>query len=402
MAAKLEKTKTPGIYRRHDAVCERGARCDCSYVVVWRHRGKQHTTTYRTLAEAREAKGSKDAGDRRPSARVTVSDYYEQWIESYAGRTSRGFSARSRALYKLYLERHAIPAWGTWKLADVEPLDVRRLFTQIRDDGRSSTEIKQLRSAISAMFATAAEDGVIRSNPVNGARIPASKAPPEEERPKAMTREELALVLAALPSDWQLFFRLLAHSGLRISEAIGLTWANVDLGKSPKLLIREQVYCGDRSALKSKYSRRDLPLSPRMAEQLAALRRDNFKGPNSPVFQSTTGTELAEQNVRSRVLRPTVSALGLDWVTPHTFRHTCASLLFDGGKNIKQVQEWLGHANARFTLDTYVHLMDEGLGAADFLDDVVTSDPSRVNTGSTQRPQTAVKASTAGRLNLAA
>lgn len=45
------------------------------------------------------------------------------------------------------------------------------------------------------------------------------------------------------------------------------------------------------------------------------------------------------------------------------------------GKDVKQVQEWLGHADPGFTLRTYVHLMDEGLGSADFLDDVVASRP---------------------------
>jgi integrase len=49
-------------------------------------------------------------------------------------------------------------------------------------------------------------------------------------------------------------------------------------------------------------------------------------------------------------------------VTFHTFRHTCASLLFDDGRNIKQVQEWLGHADPGFTLRTYVHLLDAGVG----------------------------------------
>ena len=43
-------------------------------------------------------------------------------------------------------------------------------------------------------------------------------------------------------------------------------------------------------------------------------------------------------------------------------------MLFAAGKNIKQVQEWLGHHSATFTLATYVHLMDDGLGSADALD----------------------------------
>ena len=63
----------------------------------------------------------------------------------------------------------------------------------------------------------------------------------------------------------------------------------------------------------------------------------------------------------------------MPWVGFHTFRHTCASILFARGKSIKQVQEWLGHADPGFTLRTYVHLMDEGLGSAGFLDDAVAA-----------------------------
>jgi integrase len=50
------------------------------------------------------------------------------------------------------------------------------------------------------------------------------------------------------------------------------------------------------------------------------------------------------------------------WVGFHTFRHTCASLLFAQGRNAVQVQRWLGHHSAAFTLATYVHLLDGDLG----------------------------------------
>ena len=62
----------------------------------------------------------------------------------------------------------------------------------------------------------------------------------------------------------------------------------------------------------------------------------------------------------------------MEWVTFHTFRHTCASLLFEAGRDVKQVSVWLGHADPAFTLRTYVHLMDAGIGDADFMDEVVT------------------------------
>ena len=49
------------------------------------------------------------------------------------------------------------------------------------------------------------------------------------------------------------------------------------------------------------------------------------------------------------------------WAGFHTFRHTCAGLLCDHGLNVRQVQRWLGHHSPSFTLDTYVHLLDERL-----------------------------------------
>jgi hypothetical protein len=60
----------------------------------------------------------------------------------------------------------------------------------------------------------------------------------------------------------------------------------------------------------------------------------------------------------------------------NSFRHTCASLLFapveqgGGGKNAKQVQEWLGHHSPAYTLKEYVHLIDAGVGDATFLDEL--------------------------------
>jgi integrase len=103
---------------------------------------------------------------------------------------------------------------------------------------------------------------------------------------------------------------------------------------------------------------------------MIAHRRDHFGGEHAPVFARQGGRELYAQNVTRHVLKPAAESLGLG-VTFHTFRHTCASLLFEAGRNVKQVQEWLGHADPSFTLRTYVHLMDEGVGDAEFMDQAV-------------------------------
>jgi len=359
-------------------------------VVVWRHRGRQHTQTHRTLAEAKEAKGNRDAGDRRPVARIGFEDYFNGWIESYAGRTARGFADTSRSLYRRSIKDDALPRWRTWKLAEVEPMDIREAFAELRGADASTSRLKGLRAALSAMFATAVEDGLLRLNPVQGVRIPAPREQAAEEKVNALTRAELARVLAALPADWRLLFEFLTHTGLRISEAIALRWEHLDLGKRPRVLVREQVYEGKRKRLKTQTGRRDLPLSAGMRGRLLERRRDSNAAERTPVFATATGTELSRPNVAGRVLKPAAKAAGLTvdvegeriaWVSFHTFRHTCASLLFEQGKNVKQVAEWLGHADPAFTLRTYVHLMDDGLGDADFLDAAVSPDTARANAG---------------------
>jgi len=269
----------------------------------------------------------------------------------------------------------------------VEPADVRELFGGLREGRATTSTIRKLRVALSALFATAVEDNILRSNPVQGVRIPRAAGDELEDdaRPKTLTRAELGVLLDELPAQWRLFFEFLAHTGLRISEAVGLTWEHIDLGARPRVLVREQSYKGERRRLKSRQGRRDIPLSAGMAARLTELRRDAYKGERAPVFASASGTELHPSNVMRRVLKPAGVGAGLlrpadewkkatepeSWVGFHSFRHTCASLLFEAGKNVKQVQEWLGHADPDFTLRTYVHLMDEGLGNADFLDDAV-------------------------------
>ena len=73
---------------------------------------------------------------------------------------------------------------------------------------------------------------------------------------------------------------------------------------------------------------------------------------------------MAVTNYYSRVYKPAAVKAGVPWATLHTLRHTCATDLFRARKNAKQVQEWLGHHSASFTLDTYIHLLEEDIGEA--------------------------------------
>ena len=136
---------------------------------------------------------------------------------------------------------------------------------------------------------------------------------------------------------------------------------------------------------KSDKGRRDLPLATDLARRLWRLQR----GPEQLLFTAPQGGRLEYGNTYRRVLTPTLERAStalrmtqshepdVTWAAWHTFRHTVASRLFAQGRNVKQVQEWLGHHKASFTLDTYVHLMGGGIGGPLTLPAMETPLPQR-------------------------
>jgi integrase len=193
-------------------------------------------------------------------------------------------------------------------------------------------------------------------------------------------------ILAAMPEHWRAFFMLLVQTGVRIGELLGLTWQHVHLGDDPDILVAEQVYRGQRKRLKTDASMARVPLSPAMASWLAELRPANST-PGMPVFASVTGTPVTYSNMYNRVLRPALRDAGIavnvgtddrpEWdyqgVAFHAFRKACGSLLLAQGKNIKQVQGWLRHAQLTTTLNLYIHDVDAGLGDASAWDTMIGS-----------------------------
>ena len=235
----------------------------------------------------------------------------------------------------------------------------------------------------------------ITHNPASGVRIARSGDPVLEpdaaELRRALDSDELARFLSACPEDRRLFFRVLAMTGIRIGEAIELRWGDVDFG-AKRLRVRRRFYQGTVAPPKSENGRRDVPLSTDVAQALWRLQGD----PGELIFTSLRGCRLDRDWLWKNVLKPTAKKAGVPWAGFHTFRHTCASILFASGKNPKQVQMWLGHSDPGFTLRTYVHLIDDGLGDADFLDAAKWATPRATwATGTQAKPEPAKARKTA-------
>ncbi len=179
-------------------------------------------------------------------------------------------------------------------------------------------------------------------------------------RAVSLSRDQLAMFLRVVHPDYRLMFRFLAATGLRWSELIVVRWRDLRLdGSVPCVRVRRAYSKGEMKAPKSKYGRRDVPLD---ASLVSALRLRQA-GEDDLVFASARGGRPNHANVMRRYLKPAAQEVGVPWAGFHTFRHTCASLLFARGQNVVQVQHWLGHHSPSFTLDTYIHLMP-GEGAA--------------------------------------
>lgn len=408
MAAERVKTRTPGVF-------ERGSR----YVVIYRdHEGKQRQRSARTYAEARALKGRLTAavhdGDYQAASKIRLGVYAREWVERYQGRGRRGFRESTRDDYRRDLERYAIPYLDhrlKRTVSQVSPRDIANLVGWLCDDleqGRRLAEAKRTTEAakrgvpahlvpmpaaeplhladatvrrilapLRACMASALAEGLIRANPTSGVAMPVrdeqraidqgTDLDEDGEDPttvKALTTNELATFLNLAPPQWRVFFDLIAATGLRWSEAVALRWADIALnGSSPHVHVRRSYVRGVFGPPKTKYSKRKVPL----AHDLVVALRDRHKTTEWPgrgdlVFPSQAGTPLQYSNVRRRVLMPLAEEAGVPWVGFHTLRHTCATRLFAAGRNAVQVQRWLGHHSAAFTLSVYVHLLDDDLG----------------------------------------
>jgi integrase len=359
------KRLPPGIFRRGNR-----------YVVVYRDpfTGRQKRKSLPTLAAARafqaEIRADIGRGEYRSESRVTFAEYAPQWIESYTGRTRRGVGEATRANYRRALGVDAdgeltgdgaIAFFGRRLLAEIQPRDLKRFASDVASRGVSHDTVRLALAPVKALLATAHEEGVIRSNPSAGLRnvIPVT-ARTDEEKVRALTEEELGGVLGEIPLRWRLFFEFLAESGLRIGEAVEVRFSDLDLGRE-ELHVRRRFYRGAVDLPKGRKTRR-VRLTSEMSRRLWALRKETRGTDDDHVFTNESGRRIQQPNLMTRVLKPAALRAGVgEWVGFHTFRHTCATVLFRSGWNASQVQLFLGHSDPGFTLRRYVHLLPADL-----------------------------------------
>ena len=163
---------------------------------------------------------------------------------------------------------------------------------------------------------------------------------------------------------YRTIYTLLALSGLRLGEALGLAWRHINFTGDFIQVERTWTFLGCFQSPKTPASRRAVPMLPTLSRVL----RERYEELGSPkpdtLLFSYDGSQPVDQsNVRKDFLA-TLQRLGLRRVTPHSLRHSFASVMVASGASIKALQRCLGHSSASVTLNTYSHLIQENLGPA--------------------------------------
>jgi integrase len=151
-------------------------------------------------------------------------------------------------------------------------------------------------------------------------------------------------------------------SGLRLGEALGLTWDDMDFAGGFIRVRRQLDRDRKRAPLKTVRARRDVVLMPELAFLLRKHRQDSPSNADTDFVFAVGDGKGYDHRAASRGVERALERAGLadEGITPHSFRHTFASILIVGlGCDVLTVSRQLGHARPSITTDVYGHLFEE-------------------------------------------
>ena len=228
-------------------------------------------------------------------------------------------------------------------------------------------------SVISRVFKYATSIDIIKSNPLD--KIIKPKNRPLKVKENYYTKQELTDFLKVCKENCKpveyTFYHLLAFTGLRIGEAIGLMWSDVDFENKRLNISRTAVKIGKEQTVqdpKTKRSKRVITLDDETLNILKLWKRQQIKEyfqagkayqhDSNYIFTNSKGKWLLTATMKVKLSSFFCKHNKLKKITPHGFRHTHASLLFEAGITAKIISDRLGHNNVQTTLDMYTHIND--------------------------------------------
>lgn len=345
----------------------------------WSEEGKHYSRSFHTRKEAeqfdveRKAALSGLGGFRVKDEKVTLDDYAEKFL---AQKKKPSTVLRNTDIYK----RHIKPSFGSIPIRAIRHSDVQKLVDSWVDSGLSARTITRQLAVLSGIFTLAERDTVIGRIPTKGINRPAAHDPHRY----AMSVEEVQKLRKAINPNYEAFVYTLAETGMRVGEAINLNIEDFDWKAGTLKIAGAKTKAGIRTVHISKTTQNFISshiqtTGRTMANQSEPLFVSHKTDPETGLV---IGARINYSNFRSRIFKVAATAIGLPELQPHDLRRTAATLLVAAQTPQKVIQERLGHADIRTTLNLYAQATDEALEeSVRRMEEILNPEPQRKEKG---------------------
>lgn len=327
---------------------------------------------------------------------VKFQEFAEEWFEEYAR-----LNLRSTTYERMRQLTHRVyPAIGHLRMDKITARQLQGFVNSLAKEGANEKTGKPLApktirhnlSFISDVFSYAVKMDLLSDNPCRKVTIPKGEV---KEKP-IYSQEEMALLLTRIsgePTKYRAFFFLIAYSGFRRSEMLGLEWKDVDFEHNVITIKRTSNYTAGRGTYtdttKTKRSQRVLKISPYIMSILKelkdeqdeeALRLGDKWVETDRLFVKWNGEPMNNQTPYGW-LKEFCEKNELPFYGIHSFRHFAASALISAGLDVTTVSGALGHCNSGTTLNVYSHMFQNAQArVAEAMDGAFSFLPAQDNT----------------------
>ena len=289
-----------------------------------------------------------------PTGKMTLNVWLDYWLREYVVPERR---IRTVEDYRMQVRNYIGPMLGAMFLSDIKPHHVREFQNRLAARLGSST-VRKIRQILSGALREAWNNDLIPYNPVQ--KTPAPKL--AEQKVVAPSVERVQQFLAAAADDKYFpVFRLMAYTGMRVGEALGLEWRHVDVANGMVLVRQTLVTAGAGLQIgppKSEKGRREIPLDDETLDVLMAHRgRQDAQRERMGARYEDRGMVFPNGHgglLHVRTIERTIRKYAPD-MHPHQLRHFFATQLMEAGIALSRVSSLLGHSTIAVTANTYIH-----------------------------------------------
>jgi integrase len=271
--------------------------------------------------------------------------------------------------YRLNLNRHILSRWRDISILEMKPLDIERWLHSLELENPTKDKIRRVMDVVLKHAQKHDLLGVDFKNPIQLVSIPTTS----KYKPIVVTPSQAFKILMALPQFERTLTLLIAATGLRISEALGLQWRDVEYVNDQIVVCRTWLR-GEIGDPKTVASGAPVAMGLVLAQYMREWHKATpYARPTDWVFASSKmkGKQPRVSNMlASDHLRPAAIAAGVKIADGqrfgfHNLRHSLATFLVTKAKtDPKTVQAMLRHANVKTTLDLYTQSMSDDKLAA--------------------------------------